>query len=81
MPRYSPSKGVVTHSESIDGSNDGLADLGDLGPVTKKVFRVVLNKVPVLHLLDIGTSYFNAPRERKKAYLVASIASQKRHGV
>jgi hypothetical protein len=49
--------------------------------VTKKVFRVVLNKVPVLHLLDIGTSYFNAPRERKKAYLVASIASQKRHGV
>ena len=52
--RYPP--GSDTHSESVDSSNNGLADLGDLGPVSQEIIDVVLNELAVLHLLDIGTS-------------------------
>ena len=59
---------VRTYSESVDGSNDGLADVDDLGPVAQKVLRVVLDKVSVLHLLDIGTSYVDDEEKKKKKY-------------
>lgn len=47
---------MTTYSETIDGGNNGLADLSDLGPVSQKVLDIVLNELTVLHLLDIGTS-------------------------
>lgn len=47
---------LITYSESIDGSDDGLAAVGDVFPVLEESFLLVLTVGVVLHLLDVGSS-------------------------
>lgn len=47
----------VTYSIAVDGSNDWLADVNHMSPVTQEVLLVSINILEVLHFLNISTSF------------------------
>lgn len=55
----------VTYSIAVDSSNDWLADVNHMSPVTQEVLLVSINILEVLHFLNISTS-FHREKERKR---------------
>lgn len=46
-----------TYSIAIDSCNDRLLDPGDMVPVAQELAGVTVLKCPVLHFLDVSSSY------------------------
>lgn len=46
------------HSETVDSSYDGLLDAGELVPVAQEPAGVAVLEGLVLHLLDVGSSWW-----------------------